>query len=506
MLKRIIKMLLAQGANVGVALLMQLLLPPVFLHAYGVAHYGEWVVLWATFSYLITLNFGITTYTSNELTMLRQRGEMDRYRSLQASTLLLILCVVVFGLMLTGIITLLPLAKLLHFRYTSGHEAHLTAIFLGLQMMAHIVAGYYNGLFMVVQKSHRGQMWDNLRVFSPTVAAVPLALLHSSFATIACGQFVLVSLLIVVIFIDLKRNMPGLPLGFRGANWITAKSALKPSGMFAMVFTQQFLLFQVPVILLQRILGPEIVVLFTIARTVFSMARRALSMITSAIAPEITFSFGDGNLSKLLEIFHYSERVVFSLIPVVNVGTFLVSPLLVRVWLHRSGLFELWTYALMALISGVMSMREHKQFFQFSTNTHRRLAHIVFWGNLIMIGISVPMIHRFGVRGFMYTWLVSEATQMAMIYFENKKLFNSDSTISMIPVFKLVVIFGIELSISWPLVDHLRAHGVLYQAGTTLAAIAVLFGVSYWVFGLYIVQKKIFSRLSARRQLNSVPG
>jgi O-antigen/teichoic acid export membrane protein len=504
MLKRIFKMLLAQGANVFVVLLTQLLLPPVFLHFYGVARYGEWLVLYATISYLMTLNFGITTYTSNELTMLRQRGELERYRSLQASTLVLILGMVAIGLLLVGIVAALPLGALLHFRYIGATEARLTAVFLGLQMMIHILGGYYNNLFMVVQQTHRGQMWASARIFSPIVVSIPLALLRSSFATIALGQLVLVILFMIATFIDLKRRMQGLPLGLKGANWATAKSALKPSGMFGMVYTQQFLIFQVPVILLQRMLGPEIVVLFTISRTVFSMARRALSMITNAIAPEITFSFGDGNLGKLLEIFHYSERVVFSLIPIVNVGTFLLSPLLLRIWLHRPRLFDLWTYALMALISGVMSMREHKQFFQFSTNTHRRLAHIVFWGNLIMIGVSIPMIRWFGIRGFMYTWFASEATQMALLYFENKKLFNFDSSISMFPVLKLALVFGFALLPSSWLVDYIRGHGVLYQAGFVLAANAVLFGISYWVFGLYLVQRRILSRLSSGRLKTAV--
>jgi O-antigen/teichoic acid export membrane protein len=298
--------------------------------------------------------------------------------------------------------------------------------------------------------------------------------------------------------------MQGLPLGLSGANWVTAKSALKPSGMFAMVFTQQFLLFQVPVILLQRLLGPEVVVLFTISRTIFSFARRMLTTFTNAIAPEITFSFGSGDMKKLLEIFHYSERVVFSMIPVANLGTLLFSPILLVVWLHKPGLFEPWTYGLMAVISGVMSMREHKQFFQFSTNTHKRLAHIVFWGNLLMIAVSIPMTMRFGVRGFMVTWLVSEATQMAMLYFENKKLFHHDASITMWPVLKLAVFMGIGLPLSMKLVEFTRQHSRLDQGGMALAGTAVLFGAAYWVFGLNLVQQRLLARYSARKKANSV--
>jgi O-antigen/teichoic acid export membrane protein len=498
MLKRIFKMLVAQGANIGVLLVTQVLLPPVFLHSYGVARYGEWLVLYATIAYLANLNFGITTYASNELTMLHQRNDMERYRSLQASTLALILGMAAIGVALSVGAASLPLPRLLHLKSMSRSTAGLTALFFGLQMTAHIVGGYYNSLFMVVKEAHRGTMWWNLRRLAGNLTAVPLALLHCSFSTIALGQFIAVLIVAVATVVDLGIRMKGLPLGLGGANWETAKSTLKPSGMFGMIFMQTFLVFQVPIIILQRLLGPEVVVLFATSRTVLALARQILSVVTNAIAPEITFSFGNGEMKKLLDIFHYSERVVFALIPVANLGSFLFGPFLVRIWLHRPKLFDPWTYALMALISGVMSMREHKQFFQFSTNVHRRLALIVFWGNVFMIGISIPMTLRFGIHGFMYTWLASEATQMALLYFENKKLFSFDSSINMLPVLKLALVFALALPPSWWLVDYLRTQSRPEQAALALAATVLLAVISYWVFGLYLVKRRIFAHLSSR--------
>jgi O-antigen/teichoic acid export membrane protein len=367
-----------------------------------------------------------------------------------------------------------------------------------MQTLLQVVFGYYTNLYMVVQKAHRGQMWANWRYFAPVVITVPLAVRHASFGTIALGQFCGVALLGVVMILDLSRSMPGLPLGLAGASWRTLRATVKPSGMFLMIYMQTFLLFQVPVILLQWLLGPEIVVLFTISRTVFSMARRILSVITNAIAPEITFSFGSGDMAKLLDIFHYSERVVFSMIPVANLGTFLCAPLLIRVWLHKSGLFEPWPYALMALVSGVMSMREHKQFFQFSTNTHYRLAHIVFWGNLLMIAISIPMTLWLGLNGFMVTWLVSESTQMALLYFENKKLFHADASITMIPVLKLAAVVGLALPACMEAVQYSRRHGSVDQAAVGVAGTLVMFVICYWLFGLNLVQQRLLARFSAR--------
>lgn len=496
MLKRVIKLLLAQGVGIGVLLVTQLLLPPVFLHSYGVVAYGEWLVLSAAVSYLSTLNFGVTTYASNELTILRQRGDMQQYRRLQASSLSIMLALGALGVVVSIAVALLPLPRLLNLHYVDRREAGLVALFLGLQTVAHILAGYYNNLFMVLQEAHRGTMWFNVRRLAATLVAATLALEHLSFATIACGQFLGVLLVALLTIIDLRIRMKGIPMGIRGTSWGTVRSTVKPSGAFGLIMVQNLVQFQAPTILLQWLLGPAVVVLFTISRTILSTARQFLSPITWSIAPEVTFSFGRGERQKMLDIFHYSERVVFSLIPVANLGALLFSPVLLALWLHRPQLFEGYTYALMTLVSAVMSMREHKQYFQVATNVHHRLANIVFFGNLAMIVVSIPTTYWWGLHGFLYTWLASETTQMALLYRENRKLFGGDSSITLGPVLKLAVFMGVLFPFTLLIVEYGREHSLIISGLLATAGTAVIFAAAYAVFGLDVVRRRLTARLS----------
>jgi O-antigen/teichoic acid export membrane protein len=471
-------------AGMGITLITQLLLPPVFIHYYGVSRYGEWLVLSAAVGYLSTLNFGITSYTSNELTMLRKRGEMDKYRELQGSTLALLLGMIGIGLAITSAVFLLPLVKLLHLSTISPSDALLTAFFLGIQAMTNILAIYYINLFMVLEEAHRGSGWDNARRLGTTLICVPLAMLGVRFSVIAFGQFAAALITTLLTIYDLKRRMGGLPLGLQGANWKTAKASLAPSGMFAMIFAQHFLIFQAPLIMLQWILGPSVVVLFSISRTILSTARQMLAAISSSIAPEITFSFADRDTKKLLNIFHYSEKIVFAGIPIANLGAFLFSPILLQIWLHKPGLFDPLTYGLMALISGAMSIREHKQFFQFSTNTHKRLSMIVFFGNILMIAVSIPFTQKFGIYGFMSIWLFSEMSQMGLLYYENKKLFRNDPSVNFIPVLKLALVMLVSLPICIWGVSYVRQRSLLLVGAVAMLGMSLLIAESYFVFGL----------------------
>ena len=498
MFQRILKMLGALFTGMGLTVIAQLVLPPAFLHFYGVSRYGEWLVLSGTLGYLSTLNFGITTYASNELTMLHKRGEAVRYRQLQGSTLALSLVMISFGVLLSALVFFIPIAKLLHLSTMTQSEVALTAFFLGLETMVAIIGGYYNNLFMVIEEAHRGLTWGNVRFLGATAAAAGLAVFRVRFSTLAIGQFLMVVLLTAFSIYDLRRRMGDLPLGLKGANWKTAKSTLAPSGMFGMIFAQQFLIFQAPLIMLQWIVGPSVVVVFSTSRTILSTARQSLSKVTNAIAPEITLSYAHQNMKRLLNIFHYSEKLVFAGIPIANLGAYLFAPVLLQIWLHRPSLFDTYTYGLMALISGAMSMRDHKQFFQFSTNMHKRLSIIVFFGNLFMIALSIPFTIKLGLNGFLYMWLISELAQMGFIYFENKKLFNNDPSISMVPVLKLGAVMALSLPICATMLSFARQRSL-----GTVAVVAVvgIIGVtieSYFVFGLKDVWDQLIERFRGR--------
>lgn len=499
MIHRILKMLGALGAGTVVTVLTQLLLPPAFLHYYGISKYGEWIVLSGTLSYLSTLNFGITTYASNQLTMLRKQGNIEEYCRLQGSTLALLLFMVSLGLAATSLVFLLPFGKLLHLSTIGPEEAALTAFFLGLQMLINICAGYYNNLFMVVEQTHRGLSWAIARAFFATATCFTLTIFRVSFSILALGQLIAVVIVFLLSFYDLKKRMGSLPLGLRGVNWKTATHSLKPSGFFAMLFAQQVLTYQIPVNVLQWILGPSVVVLFSTCRTVLSSARQVLSPITNAIAPEITFSYASKDMKKMLYIFHHSEKIVFAGIPIANLGAFLFAPVILQVWLHRPQLFELYTYGLMALISAAISVKDHKQFFQFSTNTHRRLAMIVFSANLLVVGLSVPMVARFGLYGFLILWLASESTQMVLIYLENKKLFDYDPSINLSPVIKLACVMLLSLPICMLIVHFAQQKSMSIVAVAAILGEIMLIAESSFVFGL----KDVWAEIALKLQLKS---
>jgi peptidoglycan biosynthesis protein MviN/MurJ (putative lipid II flippase) len=131
-----------------------------------------------------------------------------------------------------------------------------------------------------------------------------------------------------------------------------------------------------------------------------------------------------------------------------------------------------------------MSMKDHKQAFQYATNTHKRLAVIIFFGNLLMIAVSVPFTIKFGLHGFMFVWLVSEVSQMGFIYHENKKIFHNDPSISFIPVVKLALVMLVSLPVCIGLVHYAQQRSMAMVGGAAVIGIIIIATEDYFVFGL----------------------
>jgi O-antigen/teichoic acid export membrane protein len=479
----------------GINVITQLVLPPIFLHHYGVSTYGEWLALSATVSYLATLNFGLQTFANNQVAIHFNRGEFEEANTIQSTALLLLLVIVASAALITAVVFFLPINSWLQLKM-DAFSASATVYMLGLQILVRILFGFLVGIFLVVGISYRGGYWNNFLAIANTAATAVMAFRHASFTWIAAQQTTTVVVFGGLVLIDLRRRAPGIFPRLRYASPRRFGEVLKPSGYFGLLYSSNFLVYQVPVILLQRMLGPTTVVVFSLTRTVFSMARAVLNSMTQAIGPEITEFYGKRNWPGLFRLYELSERVIFALIPPVTLGTLVATPLLMAVWLHKPGLYHPYVCLVMALISGVMAIKEHKYVFQTSSNQHTMLARSIFWSYVVMVALDAPAIHWFGILGFLGVWFATELFQVLAILHLNQRLFANVSRVDFSPVYKLFALMGGATILGIRVVITAGQRSLPITALTALLVVAVLLVIGYPLFGLREVRSYLRSRVA----------
>jgi hypothetical protein len=222
------------------------------------------------------------------------------------------------------------------------------------------------------------------------------------------------------------------------------------------------------------------------------MSRLLLIGPTQALGPEITRLYGRQEWPELTAIYNYSERLIFSLIPVVNLGMLILSPVLLAVWLHKPQLFSVLPYVVTSAISMTLSAKEHKFQFQFSTNTHERLARLMFFSYIALVGIAIPMVHWYGMLGFLYSWLGVELFQAIRIVGLNRELFAHTGEHQLKYVYRLAGLCLVGLMAGDTVLTHTHLMPYRLQFASAFGVSAAMALLSFFLFNMQEIVKKLY--------------
>lgn len=492
-LTRILKVMAALLTSNVVNLVTKLVLPPIFLYRYGTTLYGEWLALSGAVAYLSTLNFGIQTFVTQDLTVRYQRQELDRYHLQQSTSLRVLLGILGSAAVLCLVLFALPVRSWL--RLTIPQPVAALALYLlALQVLMGVLFGYFTGMYMVLSRAHTGVLWVNGQRLAMVLLTSMGAWLRWSFPALAAQQLGVYlgcsALMLLHLWRIAPEIFPRIDLWDRGA----VRAILRPSGYFGLISASTFLSYEVPVLILQREIGPFVVVAFTVMRTIFSMCRQILNAPTQAMGAEITRLFGRQDWRELAALYAYSERLIFSLIPVVNLGVLVLSPVLLTMWLHKPNLFAVLPYVLMAAISMTLSAKEHKFQFQFSTNTHEQLARIMFFSYVALVALAIPMVRWRGMLGLLVVWLGVELFQLVRIIGLNQRLFAHTGEHRLKYVYRLAALSCVGLLGAGAALARTDALAYRAQFATSLAVSCAVGLAGYFLFDMGAILQKIYSR------------
>ncbi len=500
-LRRLLQILLTGFVGQGLSVLTQLLVPPFFFKFYGsgVEVYGEWTALSAAIGYLGTLNYGVQTYASNQMTILYGGGDVKGAKAIQASAFrLLLLFVAVFAV--GGLLVfVLPIASWLRLRHVGAYAASITLYLLILQIGLNMFFSLLTNSYMAVGLLHRGNYISSAQRLLMILGMAAAIALHGSFPVLAAVQLLSYIVFLVYALVDLRRVAPDLVPNLREGSWTQVKAILKPSGHFGLIAVAGFLTWQGPVLLIQRVLGPGAVAVFAVVRVVFQMSRQLLSMASSVFAQDITLMVGRKDFAQLRKLYDLSERFVLFLIPVISIGSLLMCPFLFTIWLHKRTIYQPELCILMALVSAVLGLKEHKTQFQSSSNEHETLSTFVLVGYSVMLLVSVPVMHRFGITGFLVTWLVWEIVQTAGVVRLNTRLFPDEHQFDTHLLRRFC--FFIAAAFAAVTVPALREARWALPTGVAVAVAisAVLAAAGYFVFQLEDIRKLLVGRYRRRQ-------
>ncbi|MBU0455296.1 MAG: hypothetical protein ABIH77_03840 [Pseudomonadota bacterium] len=380
---------------------MSVVLPPLFLSAWGVDLYGEWLVLTSVVAYLSLSDMGGQLFIVNRLNQLYSTQDISHFKEVlhTGMFIFLILPLVVFLLFAVSI-SLMPHLSFLKVHVLSDHIARLILVVLALQFLFSLPQGLLLGVYRAIGKYPYGIFLSNIIMLLQFVFTVSALWFHANIIIIALLQtapFVLVGMYAAI---DLNRHHAEFDiLSLQGCRYSLIREFLIPSFNFFAIQLSMAFTIQGLVIVIGIVLGSIQVVMFSTMRTLVSVMRQVLSLIANTAWPEFTRLDAQQQHQKLFLLF----KLVLRTTTVASAGAVLILHFsggwLYHLWLHdrvpfhRAYLDVFLLYGMQLVWWGVSNA------FLMAINQHKALSKVTVLSAIFTILAALIGGHYFGLIG-----------------------------------------------------------------------------------------------------------
>lgn len=306
-----------------VVIVIQLAGIPIFLHAWGVDQYGEWLILSAIPVYLSLTDLGFSQSAANAMTARVGRGDHSGALEVFQSLTALIGCAAMLGLLLVTVaVVTLPFGDWLHFSSIKSKEIQFVVWLLAAEVLVKLFDGVNHAGFRSQGEYalHFFIYYSTLLIQNVSIWVIVLL----GFGPVAAAWCYLIVRVISLLLssLALRIRHPVLPFGLIHARLATLKALIKPALANVAIPLALATNIQGMTIIVGTLLGPVALVTFNALRTLTRFANSMIQSLTQAIEPEFARAWGANSQTLLLRLF--TESLGYEIWLALGSATFLI--------------------------------------------------------------------------------------------------------------------------------------------------------------------------------------
>jgi O-antigen/teichoic acid export membrane protein len=317
--------------------IIRLLQVPLLLHFLGVEDFGRWTVLYTIPAWLSFANMGFGSVGANQISMyIANKDYLNARRTF--STIIAVIGFIAFvGFILS--ILIVPLFKwenLLKSSVLRHNEYYICVIWICITVFISFLYETFWGIFRAAHKAHIGVLISSSLPWLNLIAIYISLKISVRFDYLAFALFLSNLVFLFIYFWLCYRIMPQLTFSFRLINLSQIKFLFRKGIAFQAFPLGNALVIQGNIVIIQTILGPTAVALFSTARTLVNTVKQGFDIISQATWPELSHLLGSADLEKARKV-HYNGvalGIISSLAGVILLSIF--GDLIYKFWVGKS--------------------------------------------------------------------------------------------------------------------------------------------------------------------------
>jgi O-antigen/teichoic acid export membrane protein len=302
--KRIVAGTLVSYLNTGISMLSNFILVPMYLSYLGKEQYGLWIVVLSIVSYLGLSNLGIAQIVSNLVAGAGAKHEYDGIRKIVATGFWLYTVIVsVVFVLVAGVAVFAPLGTL--FKVSGSLEKVITPVFVisSVFFLLQLPLTIFRVTLRSLNLIYKEQLFGIIFTVIQFLGVLAILLLRIGIIGLSVVYGAVGVLSGVILFIYLRKIIPGISISRRFIDLKLVKELMRPSIFFFILQLSGGLIFGTNNIIIGSVLGAAAVAPYAVAFRFLMISSGAVSVFTSNMLPSITSFYSAGNRQQLLDLY-----------------------------------------------------------------------------------------------------------------------------------------------------------------------------------------------------------
>lgn len=427
--KRILSGFIANGYSQGVTIFSQIVLVPFFIANWGVQQYGDWLILIALPMYISLSDMGFSTTASNEMCMLSGKGrEKEVLTTFVSSWYLSVGLASALSIFLYGVFWFLQYTGTYKFSTINSETAQLGFCLYLVYMFLTVLCATIASIYKYAQRFPLNIYINNTTRLFESVSTIILLVLKSDVITVIIGMILIRTIGLLCLTEVAKKVAPFFTLRASAFSFYKIKNLTRSSLNFSLYSSAVNLFPQAFVIALGSTFSSQIVVGYTMVKTLARFGFQVLNSYNISLSVEISHLTGNKNWTKIFAlidksfIFFFSFSLLYILIGSVSVDY------IFKIWSGLTFHVDLTLFLLVSAASLTQSI--WMLFFSVfaSSNNHGKASKIYAFIGFVYLAIVFTLMGPNDLSRFLLLGWFVEILMLGILFQDYRKYKNALTT------------------------------------------------------------------------------
>jgi O-antigen/teichoic acid export membrane protein len=411
-----------------VTLLVQVVSVPLFLHYWGAALYGAWLMMSAVPAYLSMSDMGFGSVAGNDMALRVAAGDFSGALETFQSTWIFVLGVsLIAGGLACGVIVATPLGSWLQ-STLPAREARLILILFCLYAMGILQASILLSGFRSDGQYALGALATNLIRFLESGASLALLIWHSGPLRVALALALIRSVATLLVAILLTYKLRWIRFGYGHATWVRIKELGRPALAFMAFPAGNATSIQGMTVLIGVLMGPIAVATFGPMRTLSRFPYQVIDAVKNAVWPELSSAYGARNWELARKLHRSSCQAAFWFALSAVSGLVFAGPYIFRLWTRGRLTMNVPCFDMLLLVVVASSFWNTSSAVSLAANRHEMLAMQYLAGTSGALLLGYVMVGRFGLSGAALALLLCDIWMSCFVIRASNRLLDDHTT------------------------------------------------------------------------------